>query len=54
MRWGLIIQDLLCEKRDYKLDYGFNREPVKRKEYGRNMSSLEFSLDEAPNFIFEF
>lgn len=31
---GLIIQDLIYEEQDFKIDFGFNREPMKGSEYG--------------------
>lgn len=37
---GLIIQDIWCDKKDFKFNFGFNSKPMKRRQYGRNMLTL--------------
>lgn len=34
-RRGVIIQDLVCEEKDFEFNSGFNKEPKKRREYSR-------------------
>lgn len=31
IRWGLIIQGLLCNEKDFKFNSGFNKDPMSEK-----------------------
>lgn len=41
LRWGLIIQYLVCEEKDFKFSYGFNKEPMKRVQKNMSLSVLK-------------
>lgn len=38
LRWALIIQHLVCEEKDFKIESGYNGESIKRSQYRKNKS----------------
>lgn len=36
-RWGLIIQDIVCDEKNFKFNFGFNKGLIKKSQYERRL-----------------